>query len=327
MKKLIPELTPDQLFDEVSLEFPRRLHIEPTNACNLNCSMCPRSISHRNVGYMNFRIFKKIIDECKNYRQMRTIDLQKDGEPLLHPELFDFIKYAKAANVCEVLRFGTNGVLLSSDVSQKLIDLGLDMITISLDGATAATYEKIRRNSDYEKVKNNILGLMEAKRKSASNKPHVRVQMIDIEQTRGEQGEFFKQWEGKVDEVKIQQYMSWQGHFLSEAQKKICKTKDRFPCVMLWQQLVFNWDGTVSICPIDFCLKGKVGDINTQSIKQIWDSDKMQRYRIDHLEAIYRLIPCRDCDDWKCIKAGEGMWTVQRKKKFIAYSKQILKQS
>ena len=79
---------------KISFDFPIRFNIEPTNHCNLSCSMCPRELN-RPFGYMDVSLFQKIIDESILYGKRLIITINKDGEPLLHPELPKMVKYAK----------------------------------------------------------------------------------------------------------------------------------------------------------------------------------------------------------------------------------------
>lgn len=72
-------------------EFPKCLHIELTNACNLKCIMCPRRDMKRDVGYMNFELFKKIIDESSG--NVDFICLNFMGEPFLHKKISDEVEY------------------------------------------------------------------------------------------------------------------------------------------------------------------------------------------------------------------------------------------
>ena len=89
---------------KISFEFPVRFNVEPTNYCNLSCSMCPRELN-RPFGYMELNLFKKIIDESILYGKRLIITLNKDGEPLLHPELTQMIKYAKDKESAHKINF------------------------------------------------------------------------------------------------------------------------------------------------------------------------------------------------------------------------------
>ena len=75
---------------------PDRLYVESTNICNLSCIMCPtgRKEQVRKKGYMDFDLFKSIVDQMAPWVQTTTLHIW--GEPLMHPRLFDMIAYCRA---------------------------------------------------------------------------------------------------------------------------------------------------------------------------------------------------------------------------------------
>ena len=88
--------------------------------------------------------FKKIIDESILYGKRLIITINKDGEPLLHPELPKMVKYAKDKKAAHKINFYTNGILLSETKSLELINSGLDTIHISIDAFSKGTYKKLK---------------------------------------------------------------------------------------------------------------------------------------------------------------------------------------
>jgi MoaA/NifB/PqqE/SkfB family radical SAM enzyme len=132
----------------------RLLQVEPAIACNLRCVMCPwREITKnpQNHGLMTQNVW----DAIRPYLpQIRSIDFTGGGEPLLQPRLAEWIAEAKYAG-CET-GFLSNGLLLKRDRFEKILDAGLDWICISMDGATAEMYEKIRIGSSFDRVCENV---------------------------------------------------------------------------------------------------------------------------------------------------------------------------
>jgi radical SAM protein with 4Fe4S-binding SPASM domain len=136
-----------------ALSIPYTIQLEPTNKCNLKCQMCHRSIVPLSgIGEMKFTDFKKIIDPLLPY--LEAVWLQGEGEPFLCKDIFGMIKYLKRRLV--YVNTVTNGTLLSKDVCRKIISSGLDEIAISIDGATAETYEQIRIGANFEEVTKKI---------------------------------------------------------------------------------------------------------------------------------------------------------------------------
>jgi len=132
----------------------RLLQLESSIACNLRCVMCPwRSIADKaeNHGIMPQAVWNQVRPYLN---EIKSIDFSGGGEPLLQPHLQEWLKEAKAAG-CET-GFLTNGLLLDEKCAHGAISAGVDWICVSMDGATAAVYEKIRVGSSFDKVCENL---------------------------------------------------------------------------------------------------------------------------------------------------------------------------
>jgi len=137
----------------------RLLQVESAIACNLNCVMCPwREITKNseNRGLMSAEVWHAIRPYLT---EAKSIDFTGGGEPLLQPNLPGWIAEAKAAG-CET-GFLSNGLLLTANKLQQILDAGVDWICISMDGADAETYEKIRIGSNFERVCKNVATIAE----------------------------------------------------------------------------------------------------------------------------------------------------------------------
>ena len=287
----------------ISLLFPIRFNIEPTNYCNLHCSMCPRELN-RPFGYVDFNLFQKVIDESILYGKRLIITINKDGEPLLHPELPRMIKYAKDKKAAYKINFYTNGILLTEPKSLELIKSGLDTIHISIDALTKETYKKIKSSEKLEIIEQNVKRLIELKKKHRSKTPLVIVKIIRTPDTEDEIKPFAKKWKGIADFIEIGEYHTWDGTLDSSNQfnlDNLSKGINRYPCTFLWYNPVILWDGRVTTCCVDYQGKGVIGDIKEGSLAEIWQGDRLQRIREAHLENRYDSIPlCSNCQFWKC---------------------------
>lgn len=129
---------------------PVTMDIEPTTGCNFRCTMCQVSSPDFHSKNMELETFKKIIRENI---QLIKIKLQGMGEPLVNKNLFEMIKYAKEYGVgTEII---SNGSLLNEKNINFLLDNKLSKLTISIDGSSKKTFEKIRIKSNFETVINN----------------------------------------------------------------------------------------------------------------------------------------------------------------------------
>ena len=188
---------------EAHTDFPLVLNIEPTNDCNLNCYICPRRESGREVGYMTMDSFKKIVDEASQYKKLRMLNLHKDGESLLHPQLAEMIRYAKEKDISRVIHLNTNGTLLTARKAEEIIESGIDDITISLDAFSKETYKKIKRSSGFGTLEKKIISFFELREKMRYKTPFVRVKIMEFQDTAGEIEDFVKKWTPIADEVQV----------------------------------------------------------------------------------------------------------------------------
>ena len=133
---------------------------------------------------MSFDTFKKIIDEGAEYG-LRAIKLNSGGrgEPILNKSLPEMVAYAKSKGIMDVY-FNTNATLLTHDIGTKLIEAGLDRISISLEGTDANMYEKYRVGASFEKVLKNIKEFIKLRDEMNSGTPLVRIQAVDLPELR-----------------------------------------------------------------------------------------------------------------------------------------------
>jgi len=281
------------------LRFPTMFYIEPTNDCNLNCVMCARNKSKKEVGYMSFDLFRDVVDQLSG-RNIVQLSLHLTGEPLLHPRIAEMVSYAKSVGLQNV-RFATNATLLSEDMASNLIESGLDSITISMDTSSgklycpARKYEELLTNLDQ-----NILRLIELRNQRGLKSPKVRVQIINMKSTEGLIRDFVKKWESVADIVKVKSLLSWSNHI----QVSKSGSSRRLICVNHLTQGVVQWDGDVSFCCLYIDSQGDsagiLGNVVDMSLEDIFLGDKRRELIESQLRGNYDKVPyCKGCPDWK----------------------------
>jgi radical SAM protein with 4Fe4S-binding SPASM domain len=155
---------------------PREIQVEVTGACNLRCQMCLvryRPALDRRSGSLSLEAFKALVDTLP---ELSVVTLQGLGEPLLAPHLVDMIEHA-ARRGCRV-GFNTNGTLLTAKRAERLVRAGLAWLHVSVDGATAATYEGIRDGASFDRVAANVRSLIEVKRRLGADRPDVSLVFV-----------------------------------------------------------------------------------------------------------------------------------------------------
>lgn len=286
--------------------YPDRLYLELTNNCNFECIMCPngRGLMQRNKGFMDYELAKRIIDEMGPH--VDTAVLHIWGESLLHPNIFDIIKYCQKYNIKTEL--STNTSLLTVDNISKIIDSGLSTIYLCMDGVSKETYEHVRKNGDYVKSLKNIENFIKIK-KEKNSKIFVNLQIIVMQETKDEIETFKKKWsiEG-VNRINVKPLDTWGGQIneindlkLQEGKSKNKKENNgnqRYHCPNLWYHAHIYWDGTLICCDRDFDAKFPLGNVKN-GVMKVWNGQKMQELRIKHINKDLGDIPsCGNCNEW-----------------------------
>src|SRR5574344_1334396 len=157
----------------IPLQTPFIINIDPSDRCNFQCKFCPtgdrelmKNTKGRNFGLLDFELYKKIIDDLKEFPdKVKVIRLYKDGEPLLNPHFADMVKYAKQSPKVDRVDTTTNAALLTHELSLKIIEAGLDRINISIEGMTSEQYlEFSRAKVDFKKLVDEIAFFYEKSR-------------------------------------------------------------------------------------------------------------------------------------------------------------------
>ena len=134
------------LKDIIPVDTPFTVNIEASSLCNARCVYCVRS-TKRDISddkNMPMELFEKVVRDMKGFpKKVKLIDMYNSGEPLCNPKLADMISTIKAADVTETIGFTTNALLFNKENIDRIIDSGIDVIRISLQGMTSETYKMI----------------------------------------------------------------------------------------------------------------------------------------------------------------------------------------
>lgn len=243
---------------------------------------------------MSVSLVRKISGEVSRHGP-RSYFLFKDGEPFMHKDIIEMIRVIKESHKGNKIYISTNGHLLNSELQDAMISLKVDNINFSVDNASPEGYRKIR-GADLACVEENVNKLMEMKRSRKSPYPHIAIHFVRHKNNEHEVESFKKKWSGKDLTLKFMYFNTWTGHFPDEA---VINKGKRYPCFSLWMFPSINWDGKVSICCVDWNENEIIGDLNKDSFKDIWASEKIRLYRKYHLDGQYGKIPiCQRCNVW-----------------------------
>ncbi len=159
-----------------ALALPVYLHIEPTSRCHLSCIGCARDSVIKEGSDLALEDFKRIIDEVRPH----YLALSGIGEPILHKDFFEMVRYARSRGV----RVNTcSSMVLPEQAFEGFVTSGLDLLKISIDGASRETYQKLRGRDLFDKVLRGVESVQEAKRRLGRRRPVLRFNCLLVEDT------------------------------------------------------------------------------------------------------------------------------------------------
>lgn len=287
--------------------FPRYLDVELTNCCNFQCLMCPvgTGTMQRPAGMMDESIFNKLIDEIRHHGT--PIRFTRWGEPTLHPNFLEFLKKAKENHI--LCHLNTNGSRFSETMIDEFIRLPLDSVKISFQGIDSKSYSEMRNINFFDTLVDNIRLLY--KKRGDSDSPFIHVTTTTTYET-PEQIRNFQETLVKITDLvtvgKTQMdLIDLNGIKLSSEERErveYLKARETINkkhldiCSEVFDKLSINWDGLVSACCADYNNKMIVGDLNKNTLQEIWSSNKMNTYRKILAEKRYDDIElCSHCYD------------------------------
>jgi MoaA/NifB/PqqE/SkfB family radical SAM enzyme len=264
---------------------PEIVQIESTNICNAKCVFCPRDDMHRRQGVMSWDLYCKIVDECAALG-ITHIRVHNYGEPFIDRRLVDKVRYAKQKGIQEVGMI-SNGSLITDAVARGMIDAGLDAINISVDASGKEVFESTRLGLKYDKVIANIERLVRIRAELGRRRPKLILSFVRQNNSADEQA-FIEHWRSVADKIHITDLHNWAGTLNRESDVN-------YPCYRPWLTFTVLWDGRVSLCCADFDGRHILGDLNSSTIKDIWNAEPYLQARRAHLASGGPDI-CRSCD-------------------------------
>jgi hypothetical protein len=236
-------------------------------------------------------LYAKIMNQAVG-QDLKSVKLNFLGEPLLHPLLAEMVALASQMGLWVMIN--TNGVALSEKLSKKLLTAGLTDIFFSFDSPYRQEYETIRVGANYDQVLKNIASFMAIKDQLGLKGVQTRASMVldeesaHLEEIKSDYIKLFRDL--KVAEIGFGLPTVMGRDYAS------LPAPEGFICPDLFRRLFIFNDGLCGPCCGDWERRLIVGDVNTESIAEIWNGQAYQRLRQAHLSGHYRDIPaCRDC--------------------------------
>ena len=274
-------------------DYPLHVDIELASVCNLKCPMCytitQHFKDHVNVMLMKWDLFTKIVDECAA-GDVYSIRLSLRGESFLHKKIIDAIRYAKDKGIKEVSSL-TNAVRMDEAQFTKIMEAGLDWLTISVDGM-GKTYEQIRKPGKFGRLLEKLANFKKIKEAAGRVKPVIKIQSI-FPAIADDPQAFHDTFAPISDEVASNPLIDY---LRLDDDSQLLYHED-FTCPQLFQRLTIGADGNVMLCANDEIEEFLLGNAKEQTIHQLWHGERMEKARELHRQhrGHHEIEPCRKC--------------------------------
>ncbi|MFH1593927.1 MAG: radical SAM protein [Candidatus Omnitrophota bacterium] len=270
---------------------PLQVDIELTNACNLKCPMCERNMMTRSVGFMDYALFKRIIDQCAELG-VCSVKLNLWGESFLHRDLFKMVDYAKRQNI--YTQFNSNATLLTGRNAQRLLTSGLDRITFSIEGGMREAYERTRKGAEFEATMKSVEDFIALK--PIGHKPLLTLQFMMMKSNSKYIPAFVNRFKDKVDFISVTNVNAASGDRKILAESMVDYSSfPKKPCSEMWQRLSVFWNGEVTVCCNDYNGSLKIGNVYDSSLMELWHCEKLSLLRARHKKLDFSDLICNTC--------------------------------
>jgi MoaA/NifB/PqqE/SkfB family radical SAM enzyme len=160
-----------------------KVYVEPTSRCNLNCRTCIRNAWEEPQGDMSAATWKQVVENLKALPSHPDVFFGGFGEPLLLPNIAGMV--AQAKSVAGTVELITNGILLTEERSRELIDAGLDVLWVSVDGATPESYSDVRLGAALPQILENIQRIAYMRHETA-RRPEIGISFVAMRRNIGD---------------------------------------------------------------------------------------------------------------------------------------------
>ncbi|MBT3766299.1 MAG: radical SAM protein [Rhodospirillales bacterium] len=289
---------------KTSSKSPYLINFELWNECNESCVFC-RSDNNEiydsnpggdgsviSKGKLKFETYLKVLDEFSS-RLMLAIPYI-NGEPLMSKDIYKAIQAATDRKVGTMI--ASNGILLNESNSRKLLTAGLDCLKVHISGFTTPVHSIQHRRGDVEKIKKNLIRLVEIRKEVGSN-AIILLDFIKYEHNKHELelARKFAQDLGILFNIRPG---NPRGMESSEPLQSTAKLPTDVPCAWLWTVLTIDWNGAVYPCceHVVWTDVPAYGWADKENLSQIWNGADAKAMRTTHLSQGRTPIPiCAKC--------------------------------
>lgn len=275
---------------------PRLYQIETTSKCNLACPFCPRTtdLKENNIrdlkAVMSLSNFTNVLDRMP---WLKSIELFHFGEPFMHKDFEDYVSACKKRGIYTVV--ASNLLPATFSKIDKVFEAGLDFLVMDIDSLDPEKYASMRVNGKLSQLQPIVKYIL-----SHPKRPYTVAQTINIDGKQEYTEAEFLEWTGglKADEIRYKFLDSFRGEIAPE--KGVLKPED--VCKEPFYGFTIHVNGNVVVCDRDWAGENVMGNIFTQSVEEIWNSEKYQKFREEMLSD-EKPSMCRKCPEGRLFNA------------------------
>ena len=297
------------LADVLPLDTPFVVQIFPVYACNFKCSYCIFHLDKKERGFISDKVsldlalFKKCVDDMTAFPQkIKVLRFVGIGEPLLHREIVEMVRYAAERGVANTIEIISNASLLTPELSDALVAAGLSRLVISIQGTSAEKYRSVcGADIDFGRFVENIRYFYNH-RKNAG----VYIKIIDCAlDGKVDEEKFFGVFGDICDSIAIEHAVpihsgvNYDGilkpntHQVTQFGLPVSEVKI---CPQPFFTMQINPDGKVVPC-YSFEYPVIIGDCSQESVTAIWRGEKFNAFRRIMLDGLVCCPEvCRRCN-------------------------------
>jgi radical SAM protein with 4Fe4S-binding SPASM domain len=253
--------------------------VELTNACPFTCLFCPRGLGkmRRSIGHLDLGLLADIAAQVKDRPSKKPFGLHHFGEPLLHPDPAQAVRIVSSAGLEAEISF--NPILLRQKIAEDLLDAGIGVVIISMDGLDTSTLIKIRGKhaGPYEQVEANVEMFLSLVSRM-SKPPTVMISMVGTTHNRHQWREIFDRYQ-RPEYPWLQPVVRLLEDFGDPDIIPIGLRPLRQLCASPYNFVSVLWDGSIVPCCHDFDGKIILGNAKNQTLSQIWHGETFQHFR------------------------------------------------
>jgi len=251
---------------------PEFIQMETVTKCNAKCPFCPQNEIVRDPARMPTETWRKIVDDTRGwgitYRPFLT------NEPFVDNRMPEVVRYIKGNDPTARVEFNTNGELMTEKLSIELLEAGVDIMRFSIDGLSREIYEPSRIGIDFTKVMERTRRFLELWDEGGyRDKVFTELRMIEVPENKHEVEPYKDFWGPRCSEVLITTMYQWP--WTGQKREDVVLK----PCLKILDEVFFYTNGNATICCWDVHERAVVGNVNEQSVGEIWESYAMRCMR------------------------------------------------